>query len=59
MKEKQKEFIATDDENVVLVEYKDSATAFNGEKKAEITGKGRLNNRNYKFVICKAKRAGN
>ncbi|NMD69623.1 phosphoribosylaminoimidazolesuccinocarboxamide synthase [Bacillus sp. DNRA2] len=41
---KAKRIYSTEDENVVLVEYKDSATAFNGEKKAEISGKGRLNN---------------
>lgn len=41
---KAKKIYSTEDENVVLVEYKDSATAFNGEKKAEISGKGRLNN---------------
>ncbi|WP_147536031.1 phosphoribosylaminoimidazolesuccinocarboxamide synthase [Bacillus marasmi] len=41
---KAKKIYSTEDENVVLVEYKNSATAFNGEKKAEISGKGRLNN---------------
>jgi phosphoribosylaminoimidazole-succinocarboxamide synthase len=41
---KAKKIYATSDENVVWVSYKDSATAFNGEKKAEIAGKGRLNN---------------
>ena len=41
---KAKRIYQTNEANVVLVEYKDSATAFNGEKKAEITGKGRLNN---------------
>jgi phosphoribosylaminoimidazole-succinocarboxamide synthase len=41
---KAKKIYATNDEEIVWVEYKDSATAFNGEKKATITGKGRLNN---------------
>jgi phosphoribosylaminoimidazole-succinocarboxamide synthase len=41
---KAKKIYATSDEKVVWVSYKDSATAFNGEKKAEIEGKGRLNN---------------
>jgi phosphoribosylaminoimidazole-succinocarboxamide synthase len=41
---KAKKIYATSDENIVWVSYKDSATAFNGEKKAEIEGKGRLNN---------------
>lgn len=41
---KAKRIFATDQEDVVWIEYKNSATAFNGEKKAEIDGKGRLNN---------------
>ena len=31
------------DEASLLIRYKDTATAFNGEKKAELSGKGRLN----------------
>ena len=31
--------------NVVIVSYKDDATAFNGLKKGTITGKGAINNR--------------
>jgi phosphoribosylaminoimidazole-succinocarboxamide synthase len=41
---KAKKLYSTDDPNTVLVEYKDSFTAFNGEKRAEMSGKGRLNN---------------
>ena len=41
---KAKKVYATTDENIVWIEYKNSATAFNGEKKATIDGKGRLNN---------------
>jgi phosphoribosylaminoimidazole-succinocarboxamide synthase len=41
---KAKKLYETDDPNVVLVEYKNSFTAFNGEKRAEMSGKGRLNN---------------
>lgn len=41
---KAKKIYSTEDQNIVWVEYKDSATAFNGEKKATIDGKGRLNN---------------
>jgi phosphoribosylaminoimidazole-succinocarboxamide synthase len=41
---KAKRIFSTEDEQTVLIEYKDSATAFNGQKKADITGKGRLNN---------------
>jgi phosphoribosylaminoimidazole-succinocarboxamide synthase len=41
---KAKKLYSTNDPNRVLVEYKDSFTAFNGEKRAEMSGKGRLNN---------------
>ena len=41
---KAKRLYQTEDPEILFVEYKDSATAFNGEKKAEIAGKGNLNN---------------
>ena len=41
---KAKRLYTTEDNEILFVEYKDSATAFNGEKKAEIAGKGNLNN---------------
>lgn len=41
---KAKKVFATDDPDVVIVDYKDDATAFNGEKKGTITGKGVINN---------------
>lgn len=41
---KAKKVFATDDANLVIVDYKDDATAFNGEKKGSITGKGVINN---------------
>lgn len=41
---KAKKVFATDDANFVIVDYKDDATAFNGEKKGTITGKGVINN---------------
>ncbi|MBZ5750882.1 phosphoribosylaminoimidazolesuccinocarboxamide synthase [Metabacillus rhizolycopersici] len=41
---KAKRIYKTDEPDILLVSYKDSATAFNGVKKEEITGKGRLNN---------------
>ena len=41
---KAKKVFATDDPNLVIVSYKDDATAFNGEKKGTITGKGAINN---------------
>ena len=41
---KAKKVFATDDANLVIVDYKDDATEFNGEKKGTITGKGVINN---------------
>ncbi len=42
---KAKKVFATDDPTLVLVSYKDDATAFNGEKRGTIVGKGAINNR--------------
>ena len=42
---KAKKVYATTDENLVMVSYKDDATAFNGLKKGTILGKGAINNR--------------
>lgn len=41
---KAKRVYVTDDPNLYIVEYKDDATAFNGQKKGQIAGKGQLNN---------------
>ena len=50
---KAKKIFLTDDPDILIVSYKDSATAFNGEKKGSIKGKGELNNRmtNYLFRL--------
>ena len=42
---KAKKIFSTENENEFVVYYKDDATAFNGEKKAEISSKGILNNK--------------
>ena len=42
---KAKKVYATDDPNLVIVSYKDDATAFNGLKKGTIVGKGVVNNK--------------
>lgn len=42
---KAKKVFETTDENMVIVSYKDDATAFNGLKKGTIAGKGVVNNR--------------
>lgn len=41
---KAKKVFATDQADLVIVSYKDDATAFNGEKKGTIAGKGAINN---------------
>ena len=42
---KAKKLFTTDDENLLISEFKDDLTAFNGEKKSSETGKGALNNK--------------
>ena len=41
---KAKKVFKTDDPELLIVEYKDDATAFNGLKKGTIAGKGVINN---------------
>lgn len=41
---KAKRLWATEDPNILRMEFKNDATAFNGEKKAQFEDKGRLNN---------------
>ena len=42
---KAKKVYTTEDPDVLIVDYKDDATAFNGLKKGTIVGKGAINNR--------------
>jgi phosphoribosylaminoimidazole-succinocarboxamide synthase len=42
---KAKKVYRTDDASLLIVSYKDDATAFNGEKKGTILGKGAINNK--------------
>lgn len=55
---KAKKVYKTNDDNIVWIEYKDSATAFNGEKKASIDGKGRLNNEITSLLFSKLQELG-
>ena len=55
---KAKQVFATDDPEVVMVHYKDDATAFNGLKKGTITGKGVINNQVTNFMMQKLEQAG-
>ena len=42
---KAKKLYKTDNENLLIAEFKDDLTAFNGEKKSSEAGKGALNNK--------------
>ncbi len=55
---KAKKVYATDDPNLVIVSYKDDATAFDGAKKGTIRGKGAVNNRMTNFLMRKLEAAG-
>ncbi|TWT13494.1 phosphoribosylaminoimidazolesuccinocarboxamide synthase [Planomicrobium sp. CPCC 101079] len=55
---KAKRLYATNKPEILWVEYKDSATAFNGEKKADIAGKGTLNNKITSLLFEKLQKAG-
>ncbi|PLR76127.1 phosphoribosylaminoimidazolesuccinocarboxamide synthase [Bacillus sp. V3-13] len=55
---KAKRIYSTDENDLVWIEYKDSATAFNGEKKATIAGKGRLNNEITSLLFSKLHERG-
>ena len=48
---KAKKVFRTDDPELLIVSYKDDATAFNGEKKGTILGKGAVNNRISNFLM--------
>ena len=48
---KAKKVFATADEALVIVSYKDDATALDGLKKGTITGKGAINNRMSNFLM--------
>ena len=55
---KAKKVFATDDENLVIVSYKDDATALDGLKKGSITGKGVINNRMSNYLMQMLEAAG-
>ena len=48
---KAKKVFATDDPNLVIVSYKDDATALDGLKKGTIAGKGAINNRMSNYIM--------
>ena len=58
MKAKQKKYLQRMTNRLSGLQYKNSATAFNGVKKAEIEGKGRLNNEITSIIFEKLKEKG-
>lgn len=48
---KAKQIYETDDKDLIIMHYKDDATAFNGIKKAQIADKGVLNNRITEIIF--------
>lgn len=55
---KAKKVFATDDPQKVIVSYKDDATAFNGQKKGTIVGKGAINNRMSNYLMRRLEERG-
>ncbi|MDD6797728.1 MAG: phosphoribosylaminoimidazolesuccinocarboxamide synthase [Bacteroides sp.] len=55
---KAKKVFKTDDPDVLIVDYKDDATAFNGEKKGTIVGKGAINNRMTNYLFKRLEKEG-
>jgi phosphoribosylaminoimidazole-succinocarboxamide synthase len=55
---KAKKVYATDDPELLIVDYKDDATAFNGVKKGTIVGKGVINNQMSNRLMQRLARGG-
>lgn len=55
---KAKKVFATDDPELLIVDYKDDATAFNGLKKGTIAGKGVINNKMSNLLMQRLEKAG-
>lgn len=55
---KAKKVYATDNPDVLIVDYKDDATAFNGKKKGTIAGKGSINNRMSNYLFMQLEKEG-
>jgi len=55
---KAKKVYTTEQEDVLIVDYKDDATAFNGIKKGTIVGKGAINNRMTNFLFKRLEEQG-
>lgn len=55
---KSKQLYSSNDENKIIIHYKDDTTAFNGIKKAKIASKGILNNEISSIIFTKLNELG-
>lgn len=55
---KAKKVFKTEDDELLIVSYKDDATAFNGLKKGTIAGKGVINNKMSNLLMQRLEKAG-
>ena len=55
---KAKKVFVTDDPELLIVSYKDDATAFNGLKKGTIVGKGVINNKMSNMLMRRLEKSG-
>ena len=55
---KAKKVFKTDDDEFLIVSYKDDATAFNGLKKGTIVGKGAINNQMSNLLMQRLEKVG-
>lgn len=55
---KAKKVYLTDDPDLLIVDYKDDATAFNGMKKGQISGKGIINNQMSNLLMQRLEKVG-
>lgn len=55
---KAKKVFATNDPDLLIVDYKDDATAFNGIKRGTIVGKGEINNRMTNYLMQMLEKSG-
>ncbi len=55
---KAKKVYKTDDDGLYVIDYKDDATAFDGEKKGSISGKGSINNKMTSIIFAMLEKKG-
>lgn len=55
---KAKKVYSTEDPELLIVDYKDDATAFNGQKRGTVIGKGVINNQMSNRLMQKLEKVG-